>query len=859
MGTAAQLRRQTFETSRLLDFFTVEELSKEIGHGRQLWDAAILKELIDNGIDAAETAGVLPDIQVVVDADGFAVRDNGPGLPAEVLERSLDYMVRVSDKRYYCAPTRGQQGAALKTVWAAPYLVDGEKGQVQVDANGLHHDVTLTLDRLNQVVIPNLRTEPGFVKNGTLVRVSWPDLPGLQERFVSLLYTYAALNPHTSFSGFLDLPRTADTWRKWLPTDKTSPWWYTPDRLRDLVAAHLRKDTGMTIREFVGEFAGLSGSGKQKEVLLQAGLHGHLRDLVQDGDVALEKVERLLEAMRHHAKPVKAGALGIIGEQHIRLHLVTLEGVSAESFRYKQVVGQAGDLPFVIEAAFGERQGHPAPDPDKDYAEENLELLMGLNFSPTLKSPSHTLTDHLENQRINMSDHVVVMLSLTSPLLSFTDRGKATLTLGEEVSEALETAIEYVGRDWEKLKRHADRTKRKDQIREADRERLRKRVDRKVSLKDAVERVMEKAVELATKQGKYRVTQRNLYYKIRELIQRYTTQKFKQAYCNTLITDWENRRGPIEGLERDPRGYLLEPHGGRVIPLGTSAVDEYHFPEWTFDKVLYIEKKGFLEALRMNQIPEKYDLAIMAAEGYSTRAARTLLAHAKNQAMTIFCLHDCDPDGYAIEQMLREPTKTMPNHRIEVIDIGLRLTEALRRKLPEEEVIREKALPKRLPLTKEERRYFQGERGAFTRRSTGKRIELNAFDIDDLVEYIEVQLQQHGCTKKIVPPVAVLQQAAQSDRDTSLRNMARGAIERHVKVDQWVDELVRDTENLVNLDGLPEMVQQWGETLNAGSWRNYLAGQVSSRAWEISEKLKLLVESRANAPGQAADPAGMEV
>jgi hypothetical protein len=42
-----QLDRSTFEISRELEFFTEKELQMQIGHGRELWPKALLKELID--------------------------------------------------------------------------------------------------------------------------------------------------------------------------------------------------------------------------------------------------------------------------------------------------------------------------------------------------------------------------------------------------------------------------------------------------------------------------------------------------------------------------------------------------------------------------------------------------------------------------------------------------------------------------------------------------------------------------------------------------------------------------------------------------------------------------------------------
>lgn len=117
------LMRTTFETSRALEFFTQSELTMQVGFPSHRWVLAILKELIDNALDACESAGIAPVIAVTCTRDSISVQDNGPGLPAATLERSLDYMVRVSDKTYYTSPSRGQLGNALKCLWAIPYVL----------------------------------------------------------------------------------------------------------------------------------------------------------------------------------------------------------------------------------------------------------------------------------------------------------------------------------------------------------------------------------------------------------------------------------------------------------------------------------------------------------------------------------------------------------------------------------------------------------------------------------------------------------------------------------------------------------------------------------------------------------------
>jgi hypothetical protein len=98
------------------------------------------------------------------------VQDNGPGLPASTIERSLDYLVRVSDKAHYVSPSRGQLGNALKCVWAAPYVARGEQGAVEVVTGGIQHRISVTLDRIAEqpILHHETATEP-FVKTGTLV------------------------------------------------------------------------------------------------------------------------------------------------------------------------------------------------------------------------------------------------------------------------------------------------------------------------------------------------------------------------------------------------------------------------------------------------------------------------------------------------------------------------------------------------------------------------------------------------------------------------------------------------------------------------------------------------------------------
>ena len=61
--------------------------------------------------------------------------------------RSLDYLVRVSDKSYYISPTRGQLGNALKCLWARPSWPTAPVGR-STSSRAARHEIAVTLDRI---------------------------------------------------------------------------------------------------------------------------------------------------------------------------------------------------------------------------------------------------------------------------------------------------------------------------------------------------------------------------------------------------------------------------------------------------------------------------------------------------------------------------------------------------------------------------------------------------------------------------------------------------------------------------------------------------------------------------------------
>jgi DNA topoisomerase VI subunit B len=436
----------------------------------------LLKELIDNALDACEESNVAPKITINVDDRGLTVQDNGPGIPPEVVAGIKDFAVRVSSREAYVSPCRGAQGNALKTVVAMPFVLDGEQGKITISAKGIRHEITVRVDRIRQEpVIEHVQHEAEIVQNGTSITVhsssslartnslfvqmktasrfvdgyeiiendddededSSSSLADIKSRFVQIADDFTFVNPHVSLTldwfgdRCLDVTSTNPTWLKWKPSDPTSPHWYGPEHFARLVSAYLahdaERDNQRTVRDLISQFRGLATSAKQKAVLDATELHrSTLTDLTSVDGASLndEVLNRLLSAMKSESKPVKPPLLGFIGKEHLAAKFQALD-CEMESFNYQKADGTTDGLPWIVETAFAW-----CPDASR------RRIITGVNWSPGIVNPfrelgrfGQSLDTVLTKQRASSDEPVVLLLHLSCPRVMFADRGKSTIVI----------------------------------------------------------------------------------------------------------------------------------------------------------------------------------------------------------------------------------------------------------------------------------------------------------------------------------------------------------------------------------------------------------------------------------------------
>jgi DNA topoisomerase VI subunit B len=805
-------QRITFSTSRLADFTSEKGLASLTGCGPDDWPFVIIKELVDNGIDACEGAGVSPHLGVTIQGDTIVVEDNAPGIAADVVRRICDYRQQTSSHAAYVGPARGQQGNALQTVFALPYVAHGGHdavGETIIESLGKRHRIVFCADPLSREPKIDYEETDSDVVIGTRVIVPWPrSLAGARDTLISYACRFLWLNPHLRLRlDGEDVPALKEGWSKWKP-GATHAAWYGLDQFKRLIAARASHDPAATVRDFVRMFDNLSSKEKASQII--GTVDAERETLATFARLGEQRVECLLAAMQHTANLVAPERLGVLGRAHLA-STARLWGVNdLTRFQYRKAAFVVGGLPYLAEASFVYAPNLPS-----------RRVIAGLNHSPDFpgRSPFRelyknqggeaiSLDDLLAGLEVDPRDPVIVFIHVVSPRFEFTDKGKTAVILPGEVGEGIADLIEAVTARWTKAKRKANAT-------EARLDRAFRKQPKNMTLGEALRfveagrghDVMTRAYFEASDDGhggRAPIEPRQIYYKARPLLLALMGKDPGGKYFSQTLLPEYLRDHPDETADWDitskGRGTLHEPHTGRRLRLGTIEVRNYlggfaapeaqpariaaptivtRGPAGRYDGVLYIEKEGFMPQIERAGIAERFDIAVLSDEGMSTVAGRRLVDDVCGRLdKPLFTLHDFDVTGFDIQHRISNSNERYRfRHTIKtVIDFGLRLDDVERWGLQSEPVdIPVKGKPYEIAakranwLAATARRLI--ERGATraeiaflltddhgVRGDMMKRVELNALDARSFVAFIEDKLEEHGLGK--VTPDAVALGAA---------------------------------------------------------------------------------------------------
>lgn len=711
-----------FERPDWVLFRSVGTLSQKAGVPASRLRRLVLKELVDNALDAGGqvTVGVLDR-----HGDRYFVQDTGPGLDKEPDEIARLFSINrplVSTKLWRLPSRRGAMGNGLRVVAGA---VATSCGQLQVWTNNRHLILTPQDDGS-----PSAKIADADFPMGTRVEITFGEAIPHDPR--ALLWAEEAIQ----------LAIGAEVYQ-----GKPSPWWYDADHFFELLQASGPRP----VRDLIAHLEGCTGPKAGK---IAAAFRAKPCNALNRGEAT-----DLLQAARAEARPVRPERLGAIGPlDHLPPSYSCERGKSTLGGRSPKA-----EVPFVVEAwAHADSTMGDSASPrvyinrtpitgEVRASKDKKELtLWGCGLYRRLKVPKADFD---------------IVANITTPYCPITTDGKEPdlRPFADAIERAVSRAIQRASKA------------------------LPKEPAKGPTQKAIILEHLPEGIAKASGHGLYLYNQRQLFYTLRKFVtDALGIEPTWSNFCD-IITDYEDEHGDIPGMYRDPRGTLYHPHLCEDIALGTLAVEQYRRPEWTFNKILYIEKEGFFESLKSAQWPERHDCALLTSKGFSTRAIRDLLdlLADSGEPLMVFCVHDADAFGTMIYQTLQEETKARPRRRIEIVNLGLEPWEAHEMGLEAEKVTdrERRAAIADYVLTQPD-----GEQWAEWLQQN--RYELNAMTTPQLLAWLDGKMAEHDGAK-VIPPISVITQTLMKDVAMHLEISISERVLKEARIDGQVAEAMR--------------------------------------------------------------------
>jgi hypothetical protein len=668
--------------------------------------------------------------------NGFWVEDWGEGIPGEDEKIaglfSINRALR-STKHLRRVPSRGALGNGLRVV-AGAVLASG--GSITVSTCG--RTLLLTPDDTSGRTYPERIGT--YKRPGTLIKVLLGDsLPVTDE---TLHWARQAL----------DLAMCGGRYK-----GKPAPHWYDSDSFHEL----LRNSGAKTVREVVLDLEGCSGRA------------GNIAEPFKNrcaASLTRPEAEQLLGAAREAVgKTVKPSRLGCMGK--------VVPGLPSS---YAKVMGNLvvrptrgtieAEIPYVVEA-WAEESDSPSAMAFVNRTPITADLeAFHQKKQEGGKRAVGLIGCGLSAYIADTARPVRLAVSIITPYMPIISDGKTPdfSRFGGKILEAAEPVVR-------RARRVAAKT----------------RPSGKECLKDLILKNLEAEAQRASDNGRLRFSIRQLFYGIRPHVLAAFNEEPRYGYFSKVVAAYESRHGEIKGMYRDNRGTIYHPHTGEEIPLGTLNVETYKRPAWMFNKILYCEKEGFFPILRAARWPERHDCVLMTSKGFATRAVRDVfdLLGETDKELLFFCIHDADAYGTMIYQALDRATKSRPERKARVINLGLDPEEALEMGLMPEPVKRKngKAAPVADYVPEKWRQWLQHSR-----------VELNAMPSSQFLGWLDTQFEKYD--EKVVPPTEVISDQLGQD----VRSVLDQRITEEILRDAGRDEQVETAFNHV----LPEIVRR---------------------------------------------------
>ncbi|MBW2969630.1 DNA topoisomerase VI subunit B [Candidatus Woesearchaeota archaeon] len=416
----------------------------------------VVKEAVDNALDACEDAKILPEINIQIvemgnDRYRITVEDNGPGIVKKQIPNIFAKLLYGS-KFHTMKQARGQQGIGISAAVLYAQLTTGRPAKIwsSIKENQPSFYYELHIDTIKNIPeIVKDQEVPWKKDHGTKIELDIDASYQKGDQSVdSYLKQTAIANPHATIvytnpkAEQLIFPRATDKLPKEPTEIKPHPYGVELGIMLKMIKATVCR----TLQSFLTQEFSRVGPQTAKEICDKAGLFTNMKP----HEMQLPHVEKLIEAIKN-TKIIAPSTDCIvpIGEQLLEKGL--RKEVAAEFYTS---VSRSPDvyrgIPFVIEVALaygGEQQ-----------AEGSVNLLRFANRVPLLyQQGSCACTKSLiqtnwkpygltQSQGAIPSGPLTVVVSMVSVWPPFTSEAKEAIAHYPEIIKEMKLALQEAGR-----------------------------------------------------------------------------------------------------------------------------------------------------------------------------------------------------------------------------------------------------------------------------------------------------------------------------------------------------------------------------------------------------------------------------
>jgi len=860
---------------REFDYLQLHWLEKTTGRPSHEWDLYIIKELLDNALDADERWVREHDGMVELTIDlhyrhlevldihslDIAVFNRAP-FPTDLLPAIFDLTAYTSDKSHYNYPSRGQQGNALKTVLGVPYALRhfgyGDYANIRkplvIETGYQAYVISLGIDEARQQVrLPPMQPTPlSSPRDGACARVGIDRFVQERPRTLADLHAwaqrFALFNPHATFHWRVRAGDQQDVWdfsadSTWhgLFADIAPIHWYEYTQLRELLLA-LERELGsatplpQVLQAFTGFTLAEDPGGQRARALCNRLGFQTLGDLRLTSDHVSTLRDALWPALLRHGRKVPAEQLGGLGETYLASTMTRFFALEGPPLYRRIVHDDPADPahPFVLELALA-----------RLAAGSKRVIWTGLNHTPTYEDPFYTrslpppilngepvfgLDGFLDTYGQRADQPVVLVMHLICPNLAYQDFSKTvieTRPFREPLAAALHEMLTTFG------------TARIVQVED---------------LQPVVHILMPQAVCLLSPDGRQQFAASQLLRAVRRLLAEWLRGEGRAELAETWLGDPgadAHLQGYIQAYVHDhpeAMANLLQPersllslpvHADTHTTLALSQVDRRMLDEACINKILLVTDPELETVIVANGLLARFDMALLHAEGAFDTSFEVLLPHLGRLELPLALLHHATPADCLLAERLRARLDEANLANILLYDLGLTPAQGCSLGLPAEPG---PGSGDRAALA----HYLDAAEFTFL---VDRRQQMSLFSltVDALTSWLDERFRAVGLPPKHIPNDAHLRATALTAMKQALGDWVLDRFCDIAHADFLADQAIQVLSDALKTDDLPGQLREAIRAQPLQAWRTLWNDLATKRCQEIlasrQEQIDALIQA----------------